>query len=157
MLSNYAVGENSWESLGQQGDKTSQSWRKSTLNTHEKDWCWSWSSNTLVTWYKKPTHWKTLKLRKIEGRRRGHQRIRWLDGITDAVDLSLSRVLGDGEGHGILACCSPWGHRVGHDLATELRRRHPLPSTICSFSPLSTRGGNTLTWWSRIQSLYCIQ
>ena len=51
-------------------------------------------------------------LGKIEGRkRRGHQRIRWLDGITDAVDLSLSRVLGDGEGHGSLVCCSPWGHK----------------------------------------------
>ena len=51
-------------------------------------------------------------LGKIEGRRRrGHQRISWLDGITDAVDLSLIRVLGDGEGRGSLACCSPWGHK----------------------------------------------
>ena len=48
----------------------------------------------------------------IEGRRRrGCQRIRWLDGITDSVDLNLSRVLGDGEGRGSLACCSPWGHK----------------------------------------------
>ena len=34
MLSNCGVGENSWESLGQQGDQTSQSWRKSILNSH---------------------------------------------------------------------------------------------------------------------------
>ena len=33
-----------WEFLGQQGDQTSQSWRKSTLNIQWKNWCWSWSS-----------------------------------------------------------------------------------------------------------------
>ena len=35
---------------------------------------------------------KTLMLRKIEGRRRGRQRMRWLDGITDLTDLSLSKL-----------------------------------------------------------------
>ena len=34
------------------------SYRKSTLNIHCKDWCWSWSSNTLAIWRKEPTHWK---------------------------------------------------------------------------------------------------
>ena len=28
------------------------------LNIHQKDWCWSWSSNTLATWFQEPTHWK---------------------------------------------------------------------------------------------------
>ena len=50
--------EDSQESLGLQGDPTSQSWRKSILNIHWKDWCWSWSSNTLATWCKELTHWK---------------------------------------------------------------------------------------------------
>ena len=36
----------------------SQSWRKSTLNTHWKDWYWSWSCNTLATWCQQQTHWK---------------------------------------------------------------------------------------------------
>ena len=48
---------------------------------------------------------KTLMLGKIEGeRRRRRQRMRWLDGITDSMNVSL----GDSEGEGSLAGCSPW-------------------------------------------------
>ena len=55
---NCGAGEDSWESLGQQREQTSQSLRKSTLNIHWKDWCLSWSSNTLATWCEEPTLWK---------------------------------------------------------------------------------------------------
>ena len=58
MLLNCGVGEDSWESLELQGDPTSPSWRRSVLAVHWKDWCWSWNSNTLATWYEEPTHWK---------------------------------------------------------------------------------------------------
>ena len=43
---------------GLQGDQASQSWRKSVLNIHWKDWCWSWNSNTFATWCEELTHWK---------------------------------------------------------------------------------------------------
>ena len=58
MLLNCGVGEDSWESLGLQGVPTSPSQRKSVLNIHWKDWCWSWNSNTLATWWEELTFWK---------------------------------------------------------------------------------------------------
>ena len=58
MLLDRGVVEDSWESLGQQGDQTSPSSRKSVLNIHWKDWCWSWNSNILATQYEELTHLK---------------------------------------------------------------------------------------------------
>ena len=94
MLLNCDVGEDSWESLGLQGDQISQSKRKLTLNIHWKDWRWSQGCDTLATWGKEPTHWKRPRmLGKIEGRRRkGWQRMRWMDGIMDSVDMNLSKL-----------------------------------------------------------------
>ena len=50
---------------------------------------------------------KTLMLGKTEDRRRGWQRMRWLDDITDLMDM-FEQPLGVGDGQGSLACCSPW-------------------------------------------------
>ena len=105
MLLNCGVGVDSWESLGLQGNQVSQSWRKSVLNVHWKDWSWSWSSNMLAMWRTDSLE-KTLMLGKIEGRRRrGWQRVRWLDRH------EFEQALGGGDGQGSLACCSPWGCR----------------------------------------------
>ena len=67
--------ENSWKAR-----RSNQSiLRKSTLNTHCKDWCWSWSSNTLATWCQELTHWKRPWYReRFEGR--GRKDNRGLDG-----------------------------------------------------------------------------
>ena len=85
--------------------------RKINPNIHWKDWCWSWRSNILATWYEEPTHWKRSlhdwlhnrahiytdagkdpDARRIGGRRRGQQKMRWLDGITDSMHTGLRKL-----------------------------------------------------------------
>ena len=60
MLLNCGVGEDSWESLGLQGDPTSPFWRRSALGFLWREWCWFWNSSTLATSCKELTHWKSL-------------------------------------------------------------------------------------------------
>ena len=88
---------------------------------------------------------KTLMLGKIESkRRRGRQRTRWLDGISDLMDVS-EQALGDSEGQGSLVCCSPWGckeldmteqlnNRQQHDYENEAREDLGITfKRICSY------------------------
>ena len=67
---------------------------------------------------------KTLMLGKIEGRRRrGRQRMRWLDGITDSGH-EFEQAPGDGEGQGSLVCCNPWCRKES-DTTEQLNNKPP--------------------------------
>ena len=109
MLLNCGVGEDSWESLGLQGDPTSQSWRKSLLNIHWKNWCWA---EAPILWPPDVKGWlKTLMLGKIEVRsKRGWQdeMVVWHQQLNGH---EFEQALGDSERQGSLACCSPWGRK----------------------------------------------
>ena len=65
---------------------------------------------------------KTLMLGKIEGRRiRGLQKMRWLGGVTDSMNISLSKLQELVMNKVGLACCSPWGHKDS-DTTEQLNR-----------------------------------
>ena len=86
--------------------------KKSVLNIHWKDWCWSWNSNALATWCKEPTHWK----RPFAGKD-----WRWEEAGTTEDELvgwhhrldghEFEQALGADDGQGSLVCCSPWSHK----------------------------------------------
>ena len=83
---------------------------KLTLNIHWKDWCWSWSSNTLATWCEELTHWKRPwcweRLRQEEKGMTEDEMVGWHHWL---IEYEFEQALGDGEGQRGLVCCSPWG------------------------------------------------
>ena len=101
--------------------QTSQSLRKSTLNIHWKDWCWSWSSNILAIWCKELTHWKRppcwerLKAKGEGGDRKWDG---WVASLTrwTWVWANSRRWWGTGK-PGMLQFMG--SQRVGHNLVTE--------------------------------------
>ena len=126
MLLNCGVGENSWESLGLQGEPTSPSLRRSILGVHWKDWRWSCNSSTLTIWFEELTHlkWSWCWERLSAG---GEGDDRWWDDWM-ASPTHWTWFLG-----------GPWrwwwtgtpgvlqfmgSQRVGHDWATELNWSH---------------------------------
>ena len=92
MLLNCGAGEDSWESLGLQGNQ-------SILKEVNREYSLDGLTLKLKLQYFGHLMWradsleKTLMLGKIEGRkRRGWQRMKWLDGISDSMDMSLSKL-----------------------------------------------------------------
>ena len=119
MLSNCGAGGDSWESLGRQGDQSSQPKRKSTLNIRWKDWCWSWSSNTLATWCKEPNHSKRpwcCERTQVEKRVTEDEMVGWHHWLNGR---EFEQALGDSEEQGNLSCCCLWGHKESDMTATE--------------------------------------
>ena len=104
MLLNCGIGEESWESLACNkikpvSPKGNQFW----IFIGKTDADLIWRTDFLE---------KTLMLGKIEGRRRrGRQRMRELNGITDSSEHEFEQALGVGDGQESLVCCSPWGHK----------------------------------------------
>ena len=148
MLLNCDVWEDSWESLGLQGYLAHQSKRKSTLNIHWKDWCWS--SSIFITWckeliYKKrPWCWEKLKAGG-EGDGRG-----WDVGMASPtqwtwiwVDSGSWWWIGR---PGMLRFMG--SQRVGHDWATELNWTEDMLSGLIVIPELKFCLGASLDRWS---------
>ena len=55
--------------------------------------------------------------------------MRWLDGVTDSIDMHLEKTLGDSEGQGSLVCCSPRGHKES-DTTLQLNNKNNSMSTV---------------------------
>ena len=112
MLLNCRFGETIESPLDCKEIKPAHPKGNQSLNIHRKDWCWSWSSNTLVTWGEELTHWKRpcsvagKDWRQEEKGTTEDEMVRWhhwLDGH------EFEQAPGVSDGPGSLVCCSPWG------------------------------------------------
>ena len=95
------------------------------------------------------THWKRLILGKTEGRRRrGQQRLRWLDGITHLMDVKFEQALGVGDGQGRLACFSPWDFK---ELDTTEQLNWTELNWLSDKAPNTMRYQNTYLDWFHVK------
>ena len=129
MLLNRGVGEDSWESLGLQGDPTSPPSRTSVLNIHWKNWCWSRNSNSLATWWEELTHLKRpwcLERLKVRGEGDDRGWDGWMTSLIQWIWVWVSSGIWWWTGRpGVLQ--SMGLQRVEHNWATEQPPKH-LPS-----------------------------
>ena len=122
MRLNCGVGEDSWESLGLQGDPTSPFWRRSALGVFWREWCWSWNSSTWATSCEELINWKRLWCWEGLGAE-GEGDDRGWDGCMASL-TRWTRVWVNSQSWwwtgrpGVLRFM--WWQRVRHDWATEL-------------------------------------
>ena len=137
MLLNCGILEDSWESLGLQGDPIRSSYRRSVLSVHWKDWCWSWNSSTLPpdvnSWLRKDPDagkdWRQEKKGTTEDDMAGwhHQ----LNGH------EIEQASGDGKGQGRLVCCSPRDHKESD--TTEQLNNNNMRHRITNYADYISR------------------
>ena len=93
--------------------------RKSNKSIH---WCWSWNSNTLATCCEELIIWKDADAGRDWGQEEKGTTEDEIFGWHHGLDgHEFEQALGVCVGQGSLTCCSPWGYRVRHTWATELR------------------------------------
>ena len=139
MLLNCGVAEDSWGSLGLQGDPTSPSQRKSVLNIH---WRTDAAAETPIVWSPEAKTWLTGKdpnagqdWRREEKGTTEDEMVGWhhqLDGHES------EQALGVGDGQGSLVCCSPWGRKESD--MTEWLNRTEFTNVECWISAPSREG-----------------
>ena len=112
MLLNCGVGEDSWESLGLQGDPTSPFWRRSVLGVH---WGTDVEAETPILWppdAKSWLIWEDPDAGKDWGQEKKgmteDEMVGWHHRLNG---YEFGWTLGVGDGQGGLACCSSWGHK----------------------------------------------
>ena len=130
MLLNCGVGEDSWESLGLQGDPTSPFWRRSALGFLWKEWRWSWNPSALATSCEELTYWKRLWCWERLGAGEGDDRAwdGWMASQTQWMWVWVNSGSWWWTGRpGVLRFVG--SQRVGHDWATELNWRHAFFKT----------------------------
>ena len=163
MLLNCGVGEDSWESLGLQGDPTSPSWRRSVLGVHWKDWCWSWNSNIWPSDVKRWLIWKDPDAGKdwghVEKGMTEEEMVVWHHRL-NGHEFEWTPGVGDGQ-EGLL-CCDSWGCKES-EMTEWLNWMYTLVSNFGLTSP--TFSNVSFENFSRCEckimkrslKLYCLQ